>query len=163
MKPLYAQLKKNHYSANKMSSEFLLSEDVYTEIGYDYERLLRSNASFENTCAVRLSLALLKSNVDFNGRFLIKVGPLKGKKIEPGAKLLADQLYRPSVFGKAEIYTNIAQAGQALRNRKGVIFFNQIVNYGGGHIDLLEPQGDNLACHSFCYVNCKEIWFWELN
>ncbi|WP_335341476.1 T6SS effector amidase Tae4 family protein [Brenneria corticis] len=83
--------------------------------------------------------------------------------MEPGAKLLADQLYKDNVFGKAELYTDANQAARALRNRKGVVFFNAITNYGGGHIDLLEPLSDNMhQCHSDCFFNCKEVWFWEL-
>ncbi|MGL6017156.1 MAG: T6SS effector amidase Tae4 family protein [Gibbsiella quercinecans] len=163
MKPLFSQLKANHYSSNRLSPDFVSSETVYSEIGYDYHEVIRNNPAFENTCAIRMSLALLKCNVAFSGRFLIKAGALKGKKIEPGAKLLADQLYTPNVFGKAEIFTDLRQAGSALKNRKGIIFFHQIAGYGGGHMDLLEPQGDNLACHSACFVNCKEMWFWEFN
>ncbi|CCK09861.1 hypothetical protein BN128_4709 [Cronobacter sakazakii 696] len=48
------------------------------------------------------------------------------------------------MFGKAEIYTDIRLAGEKLRNRKGVVFFNRITNYNGGHIDLLEPVGNNM-------------------
>jgi len=70
-----------------------------------------------------MSLALLKCDVNFQGRLSIKSGPYKGKKIEPGAKLLADQLYKKNVFGAAEVYTDIRQAGEKLRNRKGIVFF----------------------------------------
>ncbi|HDR2845639.1 T6SS effector amidase Tae4 family protein [Enterobacter sichuanensis] len=163
MKPLYAQLKAQHYSSNEARPGYVPRDDLFNEIGYDANVLIKSNPGYMNTCAVRMSLALLKCDVKFEGRLAIKNGPYKGKKIEPGAKLLADQLYKASVFGKAEIYTDIREAGQKLRNRKGVIFFNRITNYNGGHIDLLEPVGDNMMqCNSDCYTDCKEIWFWEL-
>ncbi|MFE8100781.1 T6SS effector amidase Tae4 family protein [Brenneria goodwinii] len=164
MKPLYTQLKKYHYSSNEARPGYISREQLFTEIGYDASVLIRSNPGYMNTCAVRMSLALLKCGVFFTGRLPVKAGPYKGKKIEPGAKLLADQLYKESVFGKAEIYVDIRQTGQKLKNRKGVIFFNNIADYNGGHIDLLEPVGDNIMqCNSNCYTDCKEIWFWELN
>ncbi len=163
MKPLYEQLKKNHYSANEVRPGYVSRDQLFSEIGYDASALIKSNAGYQNTCAVRMSLALLKCNVNFEGRLSVKAGPYKGKRIEPGAKLLADQLYKTSVFGKAEIYNDIRQAAEKLRNRKGVVFFNKITNYNGGHIDLLEPVGDNMMqCNSDCYTDCKEIWFWEL-
>lgn len=164
MRPLYEQLKRNHYSATKGKPGFLSSEGVYSEIGYSYQQMISSNLAYENTCAVRMSLALLKSNVDFDGRLTIKDGLYKGRKIETGAKLLADQLYKASAFGKAEVYSDIHLAGQKLRNRRGVVYFHNIVGYGGGHIDLLEPVNDNMfQCNSGCFKDCKEIWFWELN
>lgn len=163
MRPLYEQLKRYHRSSLKHRPGFLSPEELFKEIGYDYKKLKADNPDFENTCAVRMSLALLKNNIDFIGRIIIKDGPYKGKKIEPGAKLLADQLYKQNVFGKAEIYSDIREAGRKLRNRKGVVYFHKIVGYGGGHIDLLEPVGDNMMdCNSGCHTNCKEIWFWEL-
>lgn len=163
MRPLYEQLKRYHRSSLKHRPGFLSPEELFKEIGYDYKKLKADNPDFENTCAVRMSLALLKNNIDFIGRIIIKDGPYKGKKIEPGAKLLADQLYKQNMFGKAEIYSDIREAGRKLRNRKGVVYFHKIVGYGGGHIDLLEPVGDNMMdCNSGCHTNCKEIWFWEL-
>ncbi|WP_256744026.1 T6SS effector amidase Tae4 family protein, partial [Cronobacter sakazakii] len=145
------------------SADFVDARDVYAEIGYDYDDIIKVNQAFKNTCAVRMSLALLKCNVPFDGRFIIKAGAYKGRKIESGAKLLADQLYKSSAFGKAEIYTDRRSGGQALRNRRGVVFFNVVNGYGGGHIDLLEPEGNNaFTCHSMCLPDCKEIWFWEL-
>lgn len=163
MRPLYEQLKRNHYSSNEAHPDFVSRGSLFLEIGYNADELIKSNPGYQNTCAVRLSLALLKCNIAFSGRLPIKAGPYKGNKIEPGAKLLADQLYKGHVFGKAEIYTDIRKAGLSLRNRKGVVFFNIISGYGGGHIDLLEPLSDNVfQCHSNCYVDCKELWFWEL-
>lgn len=164
MKPLYAQLKKNHYSSHETSADFLSRSALFNEIGYSESELLNVNPGYQNTCAIRMSLALLKCNVSFHGRLLIKAGVYKGKKIEPGAKLLADQLYQQGVFGNAEIYTDIRKAGQELKKRKGVIFFNAITGYNGGHIDLIEPVNDNvMQCHSDCYADCREIWFWELS
>ena len=107
MKPLYEQLKRQHYSSNHTRAGFASGEQVFSEIGYDYSTIIKQQPAYENTCAVRMSLALLKCNVEFTGRLPIKSGPYKGKTIEPGAKLLADQLYKSHVFGKAEIFTDL--------------------------------------------------------
>lgn len=118
MKPLYVQIKKNHYSSNESSPDFVPRSTLFSEIGYSESELLKANPGYQNTCAIRMSLALLKCNVSFQGRLLVKTGDYKGKKIEPGAKLLADQLYQSNVFGKAEIYTDIRKAGQELKKEK---------------------------------------------
>ncbi|KAA8998163.1 hypothetical protein FJU30_17265 [Affinibrenneria salicis] len=163
MRPLYDQLKIQHYSSNNQRAGYVAADVLFSEIGYDYFELLRQGEQYKNTCAVRMSLALLKCNVAFSGRFTVKSGQYKGKKFEMSAKLLADQLNRPNVFGKAEIYTDKNQGGLAILKRRGVVFFNKIEGYGGGHIDMIEPLSSNsFICNSDCYPYCKEIWFWEL-
>ncbi|WP_039056556.1 T6SS effector amidase Tae4 family protein [Enterobacter sp. Bisph1] len=163
MKPLYEQLKRQHYTSNDSRAGYVDSYTLFSEIGYDFAALQRQSKQYENTCAVRMSLALLKCNVEFSGRFTIKSGEFKGKKFEMGAKLLADELNKSHVFGNAEIYTDKQEGGKALLKRRGVVFFNKIDGYGGGHIDVLEPLTSNsFICNSNCYPYCKEIWFWEL-
>ncbi|MBL1259899.1 MAG: hypothetical protein COB33_005115, partial [Thiotrichaceae bacterium] len=67
------------------------------------DELIKRNPVYVNTCAVRVSLALLKTGVSFTGRLPVKEGDFKGKKVEAGAKLLADQLMKPDAFGKPKI------------------------------------------------------------
>lgn len=99
MKPRFVTLKKNHYSSDKYNPNFLGAEELYRKIGHDIEDLKKQNPGYVNTCAVRMSLALLKSGVSFVGRLKVKEGPFNGEKVEPGAKLLADQLKQPHIFG----------------------------------------------------------------
>ncbi len=122
---------------------------------------MKQNPAYENTCAVRMSLALIKSGVNFQGRLMIKDGPHKGKMIEPGAKLLADQLARPGVFGRPTVLAP-RDAISRLSGKQGVILFWKITGYGGGHIDLIEATTTAQVCHSQCYFAAKEIWFWPL-
>ena len=133
MKVGYAILKENHYSSHKTSSSYKSEQDVYKEIGYDFDGLIKQNSAYVNTCAVRMSLALIKSGVDFVGRLKIKDGPYKGKTIEPGAKLLADQLARPALFGRPDVFAP-RDAITRLSGKKGVVLFWKIAGYGGGHI-----------------------------
>ena len=162
MKPTYATLKSNHYSSNKYSPNFLDSDEIYTLLGYSLESLRKQNPDYVNTCAVRMSLALIESGVHFVGRMKIKDGPHKGKTFEPGAKLLADQLARPGVFGRPDIIAP-SDAMSRLSGKKGLILFWKIAGYGGGHIDLIDVSTTVQACNSACYFSSKEIWFWPLS
>lgn len=157
MKPTYQKLKSNHYSSDPASADYLSGSDLYSEIGYKIEDLIKQDAGYVNTCATRMSLALIKSGVAFTGRLSIKIGTHKHKKIETGAKLLADQLHK--VFANTDIFFDPKKAQTDLFNKKGVVFFNKITNYNGGHIDLIEP---NNQCHSHAYFDCQEVWFWGL-
>lgn len=161
MKPTFETLKSNYYSSNELLSNYLSGTDLYAEMGLDHEELIKQNPAYINTCAARVSLALLKSNVAFVGRLTVKSGKYAGKKIETGAKLLADQLKRSDVFGMPEIYTP-TNFLQKIKGRKGVVLFWKISGYGGGHIDLIDSSTANAVCSSGCYYQSKEIWFWPL-
>ena len=163
MKPTYHTLKSNYNSSDYLNSSYLSAEDLYDEIGYDKNQLINQNPAYANTCATRMSLALIKSGVQFQGRLRIKTGPYKGRTIEPGAKLLADQLVQSSVFGYPFIFKSPNPALPELDNRKGLIFFWKISGYGGGHIDLIEASNSAQICSSHCYFSCKEAWFWPLS
>lgn len=161
MKPSFSTLKVNHYSSNELSASYVDKGSLYEEIGYDIDNLLKQNPGYANTCATRMSLALIKSRVSFQGRLKIKAGPYKNYSVEPGAKLLADQLYRSSL-GKPQIF-KAANAISNLRGKKGIVFFWKMDGYNGGHIDLIEPMNAILVCNSACYPSSKEIWFWALD
>jgi hypothetical protein len=162
MKPTFATLNSNYSSSNELLTNYLSGDELYAEMGLDHEALIKQNPAYINTCAARVSLALLKSNVSFVGRLTVKSGKYAGKKIETGAKLLADQLKNPSVFGKPEIYSP-SNFLQNVKGRKGVVLFWKISGYGGGHIDLINSSTTNAVCSSGCYYQSKEIWFWPLN
>ena len=161
MKPSYKKLKSNHYSSNENARNFVDGQLLYSEIGYSRQSLLRRNRAYRNTCAVRMSLALLKTGIPFAGRLKIKSGQFKGKYIEPGAKLLADQLMKPRAFGRPAVY-NSNDFKKKVLGKKGVVLFHKIRDYGGGHIDLIEPANLSFICHSSCFFACREIWFWPL-
>lgn len=162
MKAAFQTLKSNHYSSNKFNASFRDEISLYKEMGLDSKALVKENPGYVNTCATRMSLALLKSGVPFVGRLKVRSGQFKGKAIEPGAKLLADQLAKPTVFGKPEIFSG-ATAMDRLKERKGVVFFCKIFGYDGGHIDLIETANKIQVCNSACYFLCQEVWFWSLD
>lgn len=162
MKPSFQFLKANHYSSNKMSDSFIDEATLYQEIGLDINQLIKQNPGIANTCATRMSLALLKSGVLFSGRLTVKAGKYTGKTVEPGAKLLADQLAMAQAFGKPQVLKP-DDAISKLSGKNGVVFFWKISGYDGGHIDLIETANSVQVCHSACYFASKAIWFWPLN
>lgn len=162
MKPEFLTFKKNHYTNEPGKDGYMSSEDVYGEIGIDFDRLVKENISYKNTCATRVSLTLLKCNVPFTGRLSIKAGKFKGKKIEPGAKRLADQLALRRAFGRP-LVLDAKQAPARLLGKKGAVFFDRVTGYGGGHIDVLEHDAVGPLCNSHCYFDCKQVWFWALD
>lgn len=161
MKPAYYNLKRHHYSSDAGSASYVPAEKLYDEVGYDYEVLLKENPGYQNTCAVRMSLALLKAGVPFMGRLQVKAGDFKGKHFEPGAKLLADQLAKPAGLGRPSVLQRQA-ARQFLSGKKGVVLFWKIDGYGGGHIDLIEAMNNPYLCNSNCFFESREVWFWSL-
>lgn len=162
MKPSYSVLKSHHYSADKFNSSYVSGEALYSEIGYDQVALIKQNGGYVNTCATRMSLALIKAGVPLKGRLTIKHGKYKGRTVEPGAKLLADQLARPHALGKPQVF-RATDAPAKLAGKKGVVFFWKIDGYGGGHIDVIEAINKMSVCNSACYFSSKEVWFWPLN
>lgn len=106
VKPSYEALKRHHKSAQFYKSGYVSDEAVYQELGHDLAELLKLNAGYKNTCATRMSVALLRAGVSIAGRLKIKSGELAGKSVEPGAKLLADQLARPGLFGRRTFFSS---------------------------------------------------------
>ena len=123
-KPSFTTLMSNHYSSDSNSSNYKEREDVYKEIGYDADALIKQNSAYQHTCAVRMSLALLKSGVYFGtptSRLKIKDGAHKDRYVGTGAKTLADALSKPTSLGKP---LTGKKAEEAMKTKKGVVFFH---------------------------------------
>lgn len=142
--------------------------------GYDWAKLFNSigwddlvgNMTYYNTCAIRVSIALLSAGYKFPGRMPIKAGPLKGKRIAPGQRELSVILAHPSRLGPPEKYKSQAEAEAGIRRRHGIVSFFRIdasnPRSNLGHIDLVGPDRGGLACAGMCYFGAREIWFWPL-
>lgn len=157
MKPQFSVLATN-YSSNRVVSK----DDLFKEIGWDD---LISKPEYNNTCAIRVSLALVKSGVSVRGRMKINKGDHKGKLIEPGQAKLSNMLAGAAYFGLPEKYKT-TEAESKIRLRSGVISFWKIPGYlggAGGHIDIVAPAlGGIRACGSQCFWDSTEVWFWPL-
>lgn len=148
----------NHYPRKRQVDH----DALFREIGWDD---LIKNPSFENTCAMRVSLALIRCGVAIpDGRMPIKTGPHKGKLIEPGQAKLSHILARASMFGNPEKF-GPTKAVDGIGSRSGVVSFWHLIPglYEGGHIDLVSPDfGGVHECGSGCHWTSGEIWFWPL-
>lgn len=134
---------------------------LFREIGWDD---LIPNPSYQDTCAIRVSLALIRSGITIPGRIAIKTGPHKGKMIEPGQAKLSAILSRPSMLGKPQKFPG-QTAILETSGRSGIVSFFRLIpgRYEGGHIDIVSPRlGGATACGSSCHWTSAETWFWAL-
>lgn len=156
VKPAFTNLRENYSSVAAVDQAAL-----FGEIGWED---LIGKDSFANTCAIRVSLALIKAGIQIKGRMAIRKGPFKGALIEPGQAKLAHMLASPSMFGAPEKFSRDA-AIAGIGQRQGVVAFFRIPGYlggAGGHIDLLLPSAGVQVCGTECYWDCAEVWFWEI-
>lgn len=121
--------------------------------------------AYANSCAVRLSLALIRAGVRTpDGRIAIKAGLHKGKMIEPGQAKLSAILSRPSMLGRPEKFDNRSMI-DGIGQRSGIVSFFHLIPgvYDHGHIDVVSPMlGGVRACGTDCYWTSREAWFWPL-
>lgn len=137
-------------------------ETLFRQLGWDD---LIKNPAYDNTCAIRVSVALIRSSVTIpDGRIPIKTDPHKGKKVEPGQAKLSAILSLPSMLGKPEKYRG-PESIMRIGNRSGIVSFFRLTPgvYDGGHIDIVGPLvGGVSACGTSCYWSSAETWFWPL-
>lgn len=135
---------------------------LYTGIGHpEYAHAFEMS----NTCAVRVSLALLAAGIQpLPGHMTVQAGQFAGRRIEQSQKRLSDFLRQR--LGQPEVYKSGYEAWKRIRPRRGIVSFFHL---GGGewdnqgHIDLVEPaEMDDLQCASACYWSSAEVWFWPL-
>lgn len=156
----YPTLKAVYPSSNPRSDKYVSQGDLFREIGWDD---YIGNPNYENTCAIRVSLALVRAGVKISPKsHNILKGPHEGKGVEVNMARLARLLARPGYFGAYETLTDgtLATAREA---RQGIIAFHGIPGYvGGGHIDLIDNHETADRCASSCYFGSTEVWFWPM-
>ncbi|MDR1890406.1 MAG: type VI secretion system amidase effector protein Tae4 [Zoogloeaceae bacterium] len=101
-KPLYATVRANFSSTRELSTE-----DLYKEIGWDD---VIGKPQWSNTCAVRMSLALVKSGLNIRGNMKILKGAYKGREIETNQMKLANLLKNEIYLGEPKKYSKSAEA-----------------------------------------------------
>jgi len=150
----------NYPSSEQMRSNYVSQRDLFTQIGWE---AFLSNPNYSNTCAIRVSMAFVKSGINIvPASHRILQGDYAGRGVEVSMRRLADLLARNNYLGKYEAYTP-ATATNGIGARKGIVAFNNIPGYrGGGHIDLVLGAADAAQCASACYYQSETIWFWPL-
>lgn len=161
MNVTFDELNTNYASSDPSSPRYVSQRDLFNEIGWDQ---FVGRPEYHNTCAIRVSLAFLKSGHNISPRsHNVLAGPQKGKGIQVNMRRLADLLARNNYLGAYEPYTpQTARTG--IGARRGVVAFNRIPGFsGGGHIDLVLGAADAARCASGCYYQSESIWFWPLH
>lgn len=154
----------NNYPTEKEYSH----NELFDAIGWGD---LKANPAYLNTCAIRMSLCLLRSGVRFPGRMAIKAGPFKGAKIEPGQVRLTNILAMPHILG-APVKLTRENRDEGLKGKQGLVAFMRIPGYTidgalSGHLDLVQHGTflyffQTLDCADHCYWSAAEYWFWAL-
>lgn len=155
MKPSFSVLKQNYPLKKEVDRAVL-----FKEIGWHD---LIDNPNFTNTCAIRVSVALLRSGVPIPGQIPIKAGPLKGKMIETMQWKLSRALVK--ILGKPEKFNTERTAERGIGERTGIASFFVLhpgINDTSGHIDIVFPGNGYTECGTGCYWSSKEVWFWPL-
>lgn len=151
MKPSY-QLVRQHYPKSEAR------ETCYGSRGWGD---IANHNGYKDTCAIRMSYALLRAGVSLPGaRMRVNAGVARGKYIEPRQGVLSRILKQ--IWGAPEVYTSEAAALAGIGNRSGIVSFFKIQGGNGGHIDLVDPSKGVLDCARSCYFSAKETWFWAL-
>lgn len=154
-RPHYALLHRHYPDRANVSAE-----ELYQWIGLP-EKL--NESAWRNTCAVRVSLALLGTGLTiWNGRTVVRAGKYENRQIEATQKRLTEFLV--DEWGEPEKFMG-ALAKERIGVRRGVIRFVQL--WGPfdeqGHIDIVAPdQWKRLMCEGSCYWDSVEVWFWPL-
>lgn len=151
----------NVLRANFPAKARVTAHQLYESIGHPEKLAI---AGWENTCAVRLSVALVNSGIAISPGYLsIKAEKNKGAQIESRQRQLSEFLARK--WGAPEKYAGGPAAKKGIGTRRGVISFFQLLGPtdNQGHIDLVAPNDWNdLACANDCYWGSVEVWFWPM-
>jgi hypothetical protein len=151
MKPSFLLLDKAH--PHKIKKDVL-----YDDLGWPD---LKTHPKFEDTCAIRMSVALVGAGQPLTGWLKIKAGPLKGKSVEPSQAKLSRWLKEN--WGRPEVFKSEDDARHGIGNRSGVASFWGIHGTVQGHIDLVKPDGHGFHdCAMSCFFDSREIWFWPV-
>ncbi len=142
-----------------MKMSFKALKENYTT---DSSNIHACTMHFPNTCAIRMSEALVKTDSTYLDAFKSSAPNKCPHSYIRGAQDLASILAKPNVLGPRTYGWNANPEGLAPKNAKGkqgIICFMNIPGFSGqGHIDLWDKE---FAVGSD-YWDAKTIWLWEL-
>ncbi len=129
----------------------------------DPTEIHKCSMHFPNTCAIRMSEALVKTDSDFISIFKNSVPNKCPHSYVRGAQDLGAILAKAHAFGPRTYGwkgTSSATVPQGAKNKQGVICFMNIPGFSGqGHIDLW----DNNHAIGSDYWDAETIWLWVQN
>lgn len=142
-------------------------DTLYRSLGWDD---LIGDPNYENTCAIRMSICLLRSGLSIpTGELKIWKGPLKGKFVKIRYDDLAKHL--KAAWGNPQVLSRPTK--EVLESKgDGVIAFFGLPSGYPGHIDLFDVTKTNHSllfwrwsqtssvCGTNCYFGSREAWYW---
>lgn len=156
----FAKLRMNFPDTNSVSLE-----ELWQWLGYP-ENI--PNVNFSNTCAVRISLALLGAGYPNPGTYPVLAGKYKNRMIETRQRKLSNWLARQ--IGQPEKYKTGTDAQKAIGKRRGIVSFFQLhgPTDNQGHIAIIAiDRWETYRCGNEredsptgCFWNAVEVWFW---
>jgi len=140
---------------------------LYRSLGWDD---LIDDPNYHNTCAIRMSVCLLRSGHNIpTGELKIWKGPLKGKRVKIRYDGMAKHL--KAIWGDPEILVRPTKQDLEAKGDGVIAFFGLPGGYPG-HIDLFDVTKTDFqllfwrwsqtssACGSGCYFGSREVWYW---
>jgi hypothetical protein len=161
-RPSYAALAAGYQRKSRVGFRGVDQAALYESIGHPE---FSGDPRMENTCATRVSLALLAAGIaPAPGNLTVLAGKFARQRIETNQKALSKFLKQR--LGLPEVYKSGYEAWQKIRPRRGIVSFFHITGAAWdnqGHIDLVEPAAmEDLQCVGACYWSSTEVWFWPL-
>lgn len=118
---------------------------------------------FPNTCAIRMSEAIVKAEPKYLDIFKASSQNKCAHSYIRGAQDLASILAKPTALGPRKYGWSGNSSSKAPTNvigKKGIVCFMKIPGYSGqGHIDIW----DKTAAIGSDYWDAETIWMWELS
>ena len=151
----FAELEREFPLYGPVGNEALNEESrkkFFEAMGWDD---LIDNDAYANTCAMRVSVCLVRLGMTFpTGEIKILKGPHKDKRIKIRWKELSEKLV--AKWGAA---TDISPTTTtASKPHQGVVAFEKLPGGYPGHIDVLD--GPNESCVYSAYFGSDEMWVW---
>ncbi len=143
-----------------------MMKPAFTKVKTNYKtqstQIHTCSMHFPNTCAIRMSEALVKADPKLLDAFKRSSKNRCPHGYIRGAQDLASILALPSVWGIRTLGWNAQPNGSAPANaigKKGVVCYMNVPGFNGqGHIDLWE---NNVAVGD-SYWDAETIWMWTL-
>lgn len=145
----------NPYAFTTLNSNFPTEdrEQFFKDMGWDD---LIPNTAYTNTCAMRVSVCLVKCGMTFpTGEIKILKGDHEGKRIKIRWNELEDVL--KAAWGDPTSVT--PTNSEACKPYQGVVAFEKLPSGYSGHIDVLD--GPNESCLHAAYFGSDKIRVFE--
>ena len=142
-------------------------EVLFKQIGGGWPTLI-GNGNYDNTCTIRLSVALIGAGQSIAEDLSLSDGGHKdahGRNMivkVPTAKLLLERLFGPSAWGTSKA-TGADVTGGLIPAWTGVLLYLVPNGDANGHVDLWNKNHCTIDCHNDYARAASSVELWRLN